>query len=216
MNRTIIAPSILAADPGNFSQEIKAVAAAGADWIHIDVMDGSFVPPITFGANIVKLARSTTDLPLDVHLMIAAPERHIDAFADAGANTITVHIEASPHINRTLQAIRNRGMKAGVALNPGTPAHVLDGILSDCDLILVMTVNPGWGGQKFICSCVDKIKYFADKRSAGKYNFDIEVDGGIDKTTAKTCCQAGANVLVAGSYIYGSDDYANAVSSLRG
>ena len=215
MSAPIIAPSLLASDWGRFSEECKAAESAGADWLHLDVMDGHFVPPITFGHDVVAVAKAAVNIPLDVHLMIENPDAQLQAFADAGADVITVHAEACPHLHRTLQEIKKLGCKAGVALNPATPASALDAVLDMCDLALVMTVNPGWGGQAFIDSTLSKVSHLSQQLTNIGSSAVVEVDGGINAETGKQARDAGANVLVAGTYIFGSGDYEAAIKSLR-
>jgi ribulose-phosphate 3-epimerase len=218
MARTIkIAPSILSADFARLGEEIRAVQAAGADLIHVDVMDGHFVPNITIGPLIVEAARRSTDLPLDVHLMITNPELYIADFAKAGANTITVHVEAALHLNRLIQSIKeHRGVKAGVSLNPATPLASLDYILPDLDMVLIMSVNPGFGGQSFIPSALDKIRQLRKRIDEQKLNIEIEVDGGVKSENAAQIADAGADILVAGSAVFGSKDYHAAIRGIRG
>ncbi len=214
-NQVKIAPSILSADFGRLAQDIVAVEEAGADWIHIDVMDGRFVPNITLGPMIVAAARRATKRPLDVHLMIVQPEQHIEAFAGAGADIITVHAEACTHLHRTLQSIRDLGVKAGVSYNPATPVHGLESVVDLVDLVLLMSVNPGFGGQKFIPAVLPKIAAVRALLDVAKIKADIEVDGGVVRGNSATVVGAGANVLVAGSAVYGTDDYAEAISAIR-
>jgi ribulose-phosphate 3-epimerase len=219
--RTRIAPSILSADFARLGDEVEAITAAGADYIHIDVMDGHFVPNLTIGPVVVEALRPHSTLPFDVHLMIAPVDPYVPAFAKAGADIITVHPEAGPHLHRTVQLIKSLGKKAGVSLNPATPTSVLDGVLDDIDLILVMTVNPGFGGQKFIAGQLDKIRALRqriDALTAGNGRaIDLEVDGGINDETARQAIGAGADVLVAGtaSFAGGAKAYAGNIRRLR-
>jgi ribulose-phosphate 3-epimerase len=210
-----IAPSILAADFSRLGDEIKAVEDAGADWIHVDVMDGHFVPNITIGPGVVESLRKVTKLPLDVHLMIEDADRYLKDFADAGADIITVHVEACRHLHRTLQAIRELDVRAGVVLNPSTPLSSLEEVLLDIDMVLLMSVNPGFGGQEFIPSILDKILNLKDIMSNYEHEFDLEVDGGVKADNAADIKEAGANVLVAGSAIFKSKNYKKAIQSLR-
>lgn len=198
----ILAPSILSADFTRLGEELTECESAGADWIHVDVMDGHFVPNITMGPFIVEACRRVTKLPLDVHLMIEKPERHIEAFAKAGASNITVHVEACPHIHRTLQQIKSLGCKAGVALNPGTPSAAIDSILDEVDLVLVMSVNPGYSGQKFISSTVEKAGDIRNKLDALNSSAWLEVDGGIDTETLPKMLVAGATAFVAATAVF--------------
>lgn len=210
-----IAPSILSANFAELGKEIKDVENGGADYIHIDVMDGHFVPNITMGPMVVKAIRPLTELPLDVHLMIEDPDQYIEAFADAGADYITVHVEAAAHLHRTIQLIKSKGVKAGVVLNPATPAEWVKPILQDIDMVLLMTVNPGFGGQSFIPSVVPKIKQIRSWADEINPKLEIEVDGGINTETAAVCAEAGADVFVAGSAIYNKNDREAAIQDLR-
>ncbi|MFC3882620.1 ribulose-phosphate 3-epimerase [Bacillus songklensis] len=211
-----IGPSILSANFSKLAEEIQEVEAAGADYIHVDVMDGHFVPNLTFGPLIVEAIRPVTALPLDVHLMIENPDQYIPAFAKAGADIITVHVEACPHLHRTIQLIKQHGVKAGVALNPATPIDQVKHILEDLDLVLLMTVNPGFGGQVFIQNVLQKIEQISQLIQIRHLSIDVEVDGGINPETAKQCVEAGATVLVAGSAIYNQADRKAAIQEIRG
>ncbi len=215
--RLLIAPSILSADFGRLAEEVKAIEAAGADYVHVDVMDGRFVPNITIGPLVVAAVKRATKLPLDVHLMIVEPEKYIDDFARAGAATITVHQETCPHLHRTLQHIRAAGARPSVVLNPSTPLSAIEEVLSEVEQVLLMSVNPGFGGQAFIPATVDKVRRLRAMLDArGLQNVDIEVDGGINPDTARRVVEAGANVLVAGNAIFTTRDYAAAIAALRG
>lgn len=215
--KTKIAPSILSADFARLGEEVRLITDAGADYIHVDVMDGHFVPNITIGAAVVKDLRKHSKLPFDVHLMIENPDNYVKDFAESGADIITVHAEASVHLDRTISLIKSCGKKAGVSIVPSTPADVLDYVLQDLDLVLVMTVNPGFGGQSFIESQLKKISQIRKKIDALGIEIDLEVDGGINKDTAKRAVDAGADVLVAGSYVFkdGADSYSSKIKSLK-
>jgi ribulose-phosphate 3-epimerase len=210
-----IAPSILSADFSRLGDEIRAVEAAGADYIHIDVMDGHFVPNITIGPLIVEAARRATSLPLDVHLMIEAPDRYIPDFAAAGADIIVMHAEAVHHLHRTVQLIKSLGKKAGVSLNPATPLNVLDYVIADLDLVLLMTVNPGFGGQSFIEACLPKIQALRAMLDRRGGEAELEVDGGVKASNIARIAHAGADVFVAGSAVFGSPDYAATIAEMK-
>ena len=218
MAQPLIAPSILSADFAKLGEEVRAIDEAGADWIHIDVMDGHFVPNLTIGPGVVKALRPHTQKPFDVHLMISPVDPFLDAFAEAGADIITVHPEAGPHLHRTVQRVKALGKKAGVSLNPGTPADALDYVLDELDLVLVMSVNPGFGGQKFITSQLKKIETIAETIARRGLPIVLEVDGGIDPATARQAVAAGATALVAGTAAFrgGAGAYADNIKALRG
>jgi len=215
MNNKMIAPSILSADFSRLGEDIKAVEAAGADVIHVDVMDGHFVPNITIGPLVVKAVRKVTDLPLDVHLMISDADSYIEDFANAGADWITVHVEACPHLHRTIHQIRAMGKKAGAVLNPATSLTTLDQILPDLDLIMLMSVNPGFGGQSFIESSLGKIRALRQMLDNIGSQAGIEIDGGVSPATIGRITEAGANIFVAGSAVFGQDDYQASISELK-
>ena len=215
MNKQI-APSILSADFSRLGEEIKAVERAGADLIHVDVMDGHYVPNITIGPGVVAALRKTTKLPFDVHLMIEDPDRYIDAFVDAGSNILTVHTEAVIHLHRTVHYIKGKGVKAGVSLNPSTPLGSIEEILSDIDLLLIMTVNPGFGGQKFISSMLPKIRKAKEIIQEKRLGLSIEVDGGVTPENIGALAQAGADIFVAGASIFGSPSYIETIKKMKG
>jgi ribulose-phosphate 3-epimerase len=210
-----IAPSILSADFSRLGDEVRAVEAAGADYIHLDIMDGSFVPNITIGPLVVEAVRRVTPLPLDVHLMIDAPDRYIGDFAKAGADIIVVHAEATNHLHRTVQLIKSFGKKAGVSLNPATSLHSLDYILEDLDLVLLMTVNPGFGGQSFIDACLPKIQALRGMLDKKGLETELEVDGGVKESNIAQIAHAGADVFVAGSAVFGSSDYKATIAEMK-
>jgi ribulose-phosphate 3-epimerase len=214
----LISPSVLSADFAKLGDEVRAVDEAGADWIHIDVMDGHFVPNLTIGPGVVKALRPYSKKPFDVHLMISPVDPFLEAFADAGADIITVHPEAGPHLHRTVQRVKALGLKAGVSLNPATPVDVLDYVLDDLDLVLVMSVNPGFGGQRFIASQLGKIETIAERIADRGLDVQLEVDGGIEPETARQSVDAGATVLVAGTAVFrgGPSSYAENIKALRG
>ena len=217
MRNGVIAPSLLACDFSRIAEEVEAVERAGADWLHLDVMDGRFVPNITFGPPVVSAIKKVSNIPLDAHLMIVEPERYIDAFAQAGTDWLTVHVEASPHLHRTVQAIKDAGMRAGVSLNPHTPLSSIEWVLEDLDLILLMSVNPGFGGQSFIPSALAKVRQLRgmlDQVDVARRPL-ISVDGGVKPGTIEPLVEAGIDVAVAGSAVFGSVDYAEAISALR-
>lgn len=210
-----IAPSILSADFSKLGEEIKDVERGGADLIHVDVMDGHFVPNITIGPLVVESIRPITKLPLDVHLMIEKPDQYIESFAKAGADYITVHVEACTHLHRTIQFIKSFGVKAGVVLNPATPVQWIEPMIEELDMVLLMSVNPGFGGQKFIPFVVDKIKQVHDLAKQKGVEIEIEVDGGVNEETARACVEAGATILVAGSAVFNQEDREKAISLLK-
>jgi ribulose-phosphate 3-epimerase len=214
----LISPSILSADFAKLGEEVRSIDEAGADWIHVDVMDGHFVPNITIGPGVVKALRPHSAKPFDVHLMISPIDNFLDAFAEAGADIITVHPEAGPHLHRTIQRIKGLGKKAGVSLNPATPAKALDYVLEEIDLVLVMSVNPGFGGQNFISSQLRKIEAIAKRIAKENLTVQVEVDGGVDPVTARQAVDAGATALVAGTAAFkgGPDNYASNIRALRG
>ena len=215
MQKNMIAPSILSADFSRLGEEIMAVEQAGADVIHLDVMDGHFVPNLTFGPPVIKALRKTTDLPFDVHLMIDNPDQYIGAYADAGADWITVHVETCPHLHRTIHHIKELGKQAGAVLNPATPLCFLDHILEDVDLVMLMSVNPGFGGQSFIPDTLNKIRVLKSRIDDKGLKVGIEIDGGVSPKTISAVREAGVNIFVAGSAVFGSEDYAAAIRQLK-
>ena len=210
-----IAPSMLSADFNNLAQSIRMVEEAGADYLHIDIMDGDFVPNISFGPMLYQGLRGQSKLVFDVHMMVTNPERYVDQVVKAGADVVTVHVEATPHIHRALQLIKAAGAKAGVVINPGTSVSAIEAVLGQVDQVLVMTVNPGFGGQAFIPATLDKVRQLADLRQKQGYSYLIEVDGGVNDKTAADCLEAGADILVAGSYVFGHSDPAQAIQTLK-
>ncbi|MFL4358910.1 ribulose-phosphate 3-epimerase [Streptococcus uberis] len=210
-----IAPSILAADYANFASELKRIEETDAEYVHIDIMDGQFVPNISFGADVVASMRKHSKLVFDCHLMVVDPERYVEAYAQAGADIMTIHTESTKHIHGALQKIKASGMKAGVVINPGTPVSALKPVLNLVDQVLIMTVNPGFGGQAFIPECLEKVEEVASLRETLGLTFDIEVDGGVDNKTIAACQKAGANIFVAGSYLFKASDLVSQVQTLR-
>ncbi len=210
-----VAPSLLSADFRRLQEEVRRVEAAGADWLHVDVMDGHFVPNLTVGPLVVEALRGSTRLPLDVHLMIENPERYLGEFARAGASFLTVHAEACRHLHRVVHQIKEKGTRAGVAVNPATPPQVLEYLLGDVDLVLVMSVNPGFAGQTFIPAVLPKVRWLKRLAAEKGYGYELEVDGGINRATAADVIRSGASVLVAGSAVFGSGDVAEAITALR-
>ena len=215
MKKHLVAPSLLAANFSRLEDDIKVVNESNADWFHVDIMDGHFVPNISFGPMIVEAIKSKAERPLDVHLMISQPERYIERFRDAGADVITVHYEACPHLHRTIQQIKETGAKAGVALNPHTPVHLLRDIIEDLDLVLIMSVNPGFGGQKFIYNSLLKIREVKDMLVSRNANALIEVDGGVGLQNAQKILEAGVDVLVAGSSVFKAENPSQAIQQLK-
>lgn len=212
---TLIAPSVLSADFANLERDVKMINASGADWFHIDIMDGVFVPNISFGLPVLKAIKKHATKPMDVHLMIVNPDNYIKDFKDAGADVLTVHYEACTHLHRTIQAIKAEGMKAGVAINPHTPVSVLEDVINDLDLVLIMSVNPGFGGQKFIERTYEKLRSLKSMIEKNNATCLVEVDGGVNGDNAQKLVDAGANVLVAGNYVFGHQDPNVAIQSLK-
>jgi ribulose-phosphate 3-epimerase len=215
MNRVRIAPSLLSADFARLADQIAMCEAAGADWLHLDVMDGRFVPNLTFGVKVIEACRRCSNLPLDVHLMVVEPENYFETYAKAGASVLTFHSEAAPHVHRQVSRVKELGVQAGVAINPGTSVAMVEEILPDLDLLLVMTVNPGYGGQQFIESCVAKIAHARDMLNEAGSSATLEVDGGISRDTIKRCREAGADTFVAGNAVFGAADPAAEIAHLR-
>ena len=215
MTRVRIAPSLLSADFARLADQIAMCEAGGADWLHLDIMDGRFVPNLTFGVKIIEACRRCTNLPLDVHLMVVEPENYFDGYAKAGANVLTLHAEAAPHMHRQVHRIKELGVQAGIAINPGTSVAVVEELLSDIDLLLVMTVNPGFGGQEFIESTVAKIAHARDMLNEAESTAALEVDGGISRETIRRCREAGADTFVAGNAVFGAPDPAAEIGQLR-
>ncbi len=211
----LISPSLLSADFGNLQRDIEMINNSEADWFHLDIMDGVFVPNISYGMPVIKTVKKHAKKPLDVHLMIINPDRYIDDFQKAGADILTVHYETCNHLHRTVQNIKSKGMKAGVSLNPHTPVHLLKDIIADLDLVLIMSVNPGFGGQKFIPNAINKVKELKQLIKESSSKALIEVDGGVDHNNAKTLIDAGCDVLVAGSYIFGAEDQVDTIKRLK-
>lgn len=216
MTRALVAPSLLSADFATLGADLRRIEAAGADWLHLDVMDGHFVPNLTFGAPVIAGLKPHCNLPFDVHLMIERPEAHLTAFREAGADLLTVHVETCPHLHRTVHAIRELGMRPGVAINPATPVAMIQHVLAEVDLVLVMTVNPGFGGQRFLPAMLPKLREVRSLLTSLGSAARLSVDGGINATTAPLVVEAGADVVVAGSFVFGAEDAAEAIRALQG